>query len=150
MNIFKTLWGFLWKKNVVTQNSIDQAVIDKIAQTLADLIKFDKILNGKIAWMDKYDKWLITQLLTAFVSIFWDKMKPQFRLAFDKFIYGLSIKNTAVASEAIAVMLNEHINVKWADESSEELFIRTQVSLLLQFLDKSLNNGNFIALHNTN
>ena len=150
MNWFKTVWNLLWKKNVVKQDSIDQAIIDSIATLLADLIKFDKILNGKIAWMDKYDKWLITQLLTAFISIFWNKMKPDFKVVFDKFLYGLSVKNTVMASESITVLLNEHINVKWANETSEELFIRTQVGLLLQFLDKSLSNGNFQSLQEPN
>jgi len=139
MNWFKTLWQFIWKKDIIMQDKVDPAIIDQFAKALDGLLDFDKILKGKLSWFEKYDEWAFKQILNAFVVIFGMKVADTF---WGKFESTMALFNEGKYEESgtlVAKELNKVINTGMA-ENLEELVLIKQVSLLFELAGQYMNN----------
>jgi len=139
MNWLKTLWQFIFGKDVIKQDKVDSAIIDQFAKALDGLLDFDKILKGKLSWFEKYDEWAFKQILNAFVLIFSAKVADTFWGKFEDTMVLFNEGKYDESSALVAKELNKVINTGMA-ENLEELVLIKQVSLLFELAGQYMNN----------
>ena len=76
MKWLRIIWGYIWKKNVVKQNKVNQDVINAFGKKLDDAICFNKAFKGKLAWFEKYDDWAFIQAINAFIFVDTGRIRP--------------------------------------------------------------------------
>ena len=131
MKWIKFVFNFLFKKNIVKQGKISQEIIDKFAQLLDDALNFEKILGGKLAFLEKYDKWLFAQIISGFVALFGDKFADDFWTKFEVSLHLFNTGQYEQASNIITKEISKKINTGIAKDA-EELIIQKQLSLLME------------------
>jgi hypothetical protein len=131
MSWIKTAWQVFFKKDIFKQDKVNPNVINAFAKMLADAIKFDKVLNGKIAWMDKIDYWAIVQILNLFVGLFAAKVKPTFWTSIEQFLIYYTDRNYDRASYILSHEINSELKGIIAKDT-QDLIIHRQLSLIFE------------------
>lgn len=131
MSWIKTAWQVLFKKDIFKQDKVNPNVINAFAKMLADAIKFDKVLNGKIAWMDKIDYWAIVQILNLFVGLFVAKVRPEFWTSIEQFLIYYTDRNYDKASYILSHEINRELKGIIAKDT-QDLIVHRQLSLIFE------------------
>ena len=131
MSWLKTVWNFLRKKDLVKQTTVSQGAIDNFAKLLADRIHFDKVMNGKIAFLDNYDYWAIRQIVIFFIVLFQNKFKPSFWVSFEQFLIYFADKNPVQAGHILSYEINKELKAL-ALKEAQDLFVQRQISLIFE------------------
>jgi hypothetical protein len=135
MNIFKTVWQFFMKKNVVSQNYVPQEVIKAFAQKLDDLVKFDVIFKGKFAFLEKYDGWAFEQIITGFLALVGGKIGLKAINLVQSTMMGFNSGNYEQAKKTATEFIASSVNFKKVSDDLESIVITSQVAMLFDVMD---------------
>jgi hypothetical protein len=131
MTWLKTIWQFLFKKDIVKQDKLNPAVVSAFAKKLSDYIKFDKVFNGKIAFMDKYDHWAIIQVINVFVSLLGSSVKETFWKSVEQFMIYYTDGNHDRAAYIMSHEINPRIKAVIARDV-QDLIVYRNISLIFE------------------
>jgi hypothetical protein len=140
MNWIKTIWNTLFKKELVSQNRINPVIVKAFADKLGNAIKFDKILNGKFAWAERYDDWAILQLLNLFIGLVGDKFKPSFWISIEQVLIYYADGNFQQASFILTKEVSPAINT-FVAKGAQEIVLKNQFSLIFELTDYYMSNA---------
>lgn len=144
MKIFewiKTAYKTLTKKDLVTQDKINPVYVKKFADRIDGWIKFDKMLDGKFAWVEKYDGWAILQLLNLFISMM--KFKPSFWISFEQVLIYLDEGNTQQASFILTKEINPVLK-SFIPKDAQEIALRNQVNFVFELTAYYIERGDAV------
>jgi len=141
MKWLKILWGYIWKKNIVKQNKVNQQVINTFGKRLDDAIDFNKAFKGKLALFEKYDDWAFIQAINTFIFVSGNKFSDEFWKKFETCLALFNAGNHAQASIILSKDLNKVINTGLR-QSVEEFILQRQVLFLLELASKFI-SGDF-------
>lgn len=127
----KALWATLWKKDLVSQNKINPTIVKAFADKLDELIKFDKLFDGKFAWAEKYDGWVILQLLNLFISIVGDKLPAKFWISLEQTFIYYADGNYTQASYLFTKELNPSLNT-FLPKGAQEIVLKHQIAQIFE------------------
>ncbi len=126
-----TAWNIYFKKDVVKQDRINPMIVEAFAKMLADAIKFDKILNGKFAWFERYDEFVIRQIVNLFVVVFGGKAKQGLLTSVEQFMVYYTDGNYDKASYIMAHEINREMK-PLIPKNAQDLIVHRQLSLLFE------------------
>lgn len=127
----KALWSTLWRKELVKQDKLNPAIVKAFADKLDELIKFDKLFEGKFAWAEKYDGWVILQLLNLFISIIGDRLPAKFWIATEQVFIYYADGNFTQASFILTKEVNPILNTFIA-KGAQEIVLKHQIAQIFE------------------
>ena len=138
MNILKTIWQFVWGKNIIAQDYVPQEVIKAFAIKLDDWVKFDKIFNGKFAFLEKYDAWVFEQIITGFLSLLGKKIGPKGVGLVSATMLSFNSGNYTQAKVAASEFVASSVNFKKINDDIEGIVITAQVAMIFDVMDYAI------------
>jgi hypothetical protein len=138
MNILKTIWQFVWGKNIIAQDYVPQEVIKAFATKLDDWVKFDKIFNGKFAFLEKYDSWVFEQIITGFLSLLGKKIGAKGVGLVNATMLSFNSGNYTQAKVAASEFVASSVNFKKINDDIEGIVITAQVAMIFDVMDYAI------------
>lgn len=135
MKWLKILWGWIWKKNILSQDKVSKKVIESFAKKLDDVVDFHNVFKGKISWLEAYDDWAFTQVIVGFIAFSGDKFSDEFWTKFETCLALFNNGHYEQASIIISKDLNKLINTG-IPQNAEEFILQRQTLFIFELAAK--------------